>query len=150
MFPEERSAQLLSHQVCTSLLHRLCLDGMETAPPQNSASGLLMCLSPQVHSLMWRDWFLNGCFSSQRNTCFQSLIRELLGFTRRHVSPLGFRQVQALQQMRISVLQSFTVRCIRYYVNVLQALMPLVKWHTQNFWLMIVCFIYLFIFVWCH
>ncbi len=59
-----------------------------------------MCLAPQVHSLMWRDWFLNSCFSSQRNTYFQSLIGELLSFARRHVSPSELRQVETLQQMR--------------------------------------------------
>lgn len=99
-FLRGRSAEFLSHQVCTRLLHQPRSDGLETAPPQSSTSGLLMCLSPQVHSLMWRDWFLNGCFSSQRNTYFQSLIRELLGFARRHVSPSGLGQVETLQQMR--------------------------------------------------
>lgn len=70
----------------TPVLHQSCSGGMQTAPPQNSTLGLLMCLSPQVHSLMWRDWFLNGCFSSQRNTYFQSLIRKLLSFARRRIS----------------------------------------------------------------
>lgn len=45
---------------------------------QMLTSGLLMFLSPQVHSLMWRGWFLRGCFSSQRNVRFQSPIKEVL------------------------------------------------------------------------
>lgn len=101
-FPEERSSELLrkresdlSRWVCTRLLHQSCSDGMKIVPPQNSTSGLLMCPSPQVHSLMWRDWFLSGCFSSQCNTCFHSLIRELLGFARRRVYP-----ADKLQQTR--------------------------------------------------
>jgi len=81
-----------------------CISRIQAAwkppPPQNSTVGLLMCLSPQVPPLMWRDWFLNGCFSSQRNTYFQSLIGKLCQLT--FIS--GVRQVESLQQMRSCIM----------------------------------------------
>lgn len=99
---------------CRSAEELSCISGVEISLPQMLTSGLLMFLSPQVHSLMWRDWFSSGCFSSQRSVRFQSPIKEVLatGIHRRTRASLNFKEDE--KRLIRTALRIKTAACIYY------------------------------------